>query len=139
MFKRLFIGRAYVGAPLAMVFVLLEGHAGICRAQETDKSVQPQTFSGGILNRKAIEKPNPTYPLEAREARASGAVVVEILVDENGKVQQAKAVSGHPLLRQAAVDAAYEARFAPTRVSGNPVKVSGKLVYRFLRVRSKVV
>lgn len=97
MFKRLFISRAYVGALLASVFILLQGHAGICHAQATDKSVQPKTFSGGILNRKAIEKPNPTYPLEARQARVSGVVVVEILVDENGKVEQAKAVSGHPL------------------------------------------
>jgi len=108
-------------------------------ARKTDSRGDARTFSGGILNQKAVEKPNPTYPQAALDARVSGVVVVEILVDEKGIVQAAKAVSGHPLLRQAAVDAAYQARFVPTRVSGNPVKVSGKLVYRFVRTRSRAV
>ena len=105
-------------------------------ARNTDTSGDSRTFSGGILNQKALEKPNPTYPAAAREARVSGVVVVKVLVDEKGLVQDAKAVSGHSLLRQAAVDAAYQARFVPTRVSGKPVKVSGTLVYRFVRTRS---
>jgi outer membrane biosynthesis protein TonB len=70
-------------------------------------------------------------------ANRANVFVVRFLVDEEGNVEEAKAVSGHPLLREAAVDAAYLARFALTIASGNPVKVSG--VYRFVRVRSKVI
>lgn len=88
--------------------------------------------SGGVLNGKAISKPAPAYPPVARAARASGAVVVQITVDECGVVEEADAVSGHPLLRQAAHDAAYEARFTPTRIDGEPVKVTGTITYNFV-------
>jgi periplasmic protein TonB len=88
-------------------------------------------ISGGVLNGKAISKPAPPYPAVAKAARASGTVVVQITVDEGGKVVSAAAVSGHPLLRQAAVQAAYQARFSPTLLSGQPVKVTGTITYNF--------
>jgi TonB family protein len=86
----------------------------------------------GILNGKAISKPEPVYPPIALAARASGTVVVAILADESGKVISAKAASGHPLLQEAAVQAAYQARFPPTRVEGQPVKIAGTLTYQFV-------
>jgi protein TonB len=88
-------------------------------------------ISGGVLNGKAVSKPAPPYPAVAKAARASGTVVVQITVDEGGKVISASAVSGHPLLRQAAVQAAYQARFSPTLLSGQPVKVTGTITYNF--------
>lgn len=90
------------------------------------------TVEGAVLDGKAVSKPQPAYPPVARAARASGAVVVQITVDESGRVVSASAVSGHPLLQQAAVAAAREARFSPTLVSGQPVKVSGVLTYNFV-------
>lgn len=89
-------------------------------------------ISGGVLNGKAISKPAPAYPPIARAARASGAVTVQVTIDESGKVISASAVSGHPLLRQAAVQAAYGARFSPTLLSGQPVKVTGVITYNFV-------
>jgi TonB family protein len=88
-------------------------------------------ISGGSLNSKALSLPQPTYPAMAKAARAQGAVVVQVTVDETGKVASARAGSGHPLLRQAAEQAAYQARFSPTQVSGRPVKVSGQITYNF--------
>jgi TonB family protein len=88
--------------------------------------------SGGILNGKAKSLPLPTYPEAARAVRAAGTVVVRIILDENGDVTSAAAVSGHPLLRAAATEAALAAKFAPTRLSGQPVKVTGQLVYNFV-------
>ena len=88
--------------------------------------------SGGILNGKAISKPEAVYPPIAKAARAQGAVAVQIVVDENGDVVSAQAVSGHPLLQAAAVEAARQAKFTPTRLSGEPVKVSGVLTYTFV-------
>ncbi|MBC7931086.1 MAG: energy transducer TonB [Rubrivivax sp.] len=88
--------------------------------------------SGGVLNGKAISKPQPTYPPIAKAARAQGTVTVQILVDESGRVVSASAVSGHPLLQQAAVSAARNARFSPTLLSGQPVKVSGVITYNFV-------
>lgn len=89
-------------------------------------------ISGGVLNGKAISKPVPPYPAIAKAARASGTVTVQITVDETGKVVSAKAVSGHPLLLQAAQQAAYQARFSPTMLSGQAVKVSGVITYNFV-------
>jgi protein TonB len=88
--------------------------------------------SGGVLNGKAISKPQPAYPPIAKAARASGTVTVQIVVDESGRVISASAVSGHPLLQQAAVSAARNARFSPTLLSGQPVKVSGVITYNFV-------
>jgi len=55
------------------------------------------------------------------------------MIDEHGKVVSAKAVNGHPLLRQVAETAALNARFKPTTLSGIPVKVTGVIVYNFTR------
>jgi TonB family protein len=87
--------------------------------------------SGGVLDSKATSKPDPTYPPVAKAVKASGAVVVQVIVDEQGKVISARAVSGHPLLRSAAEAAARQARFSPTMLAGRPVKVSGTLTYNF--------
>jgi TonB family protein len=92
----------------------------------------PKQVSGGILNGRARSLPKPEYPETAKAAGVSGAVSVKILVDEGGNVISAEAVAGHPLLRAAAVDAALQAQFAPTRLSGQPVKVSGIVTYNFV-------
>ena len=91
-----------------------------------------QVISGGVLNGKAVSKPEPPYPAIAKAARASGTVTVQVTVDETGHVVSAEAVSGHPLLRPAAVAAARQARLTPTLLSGEPVKVSGVLTYNFV-------
>ena len=89
-------------------------------------------ISGGVLNGKAISLPKPAYPPIARAAHASGTVVVQVLIDENGNVVSAHAVSGHPLLQSAAVGAARQAKFSPTKLSGQPVKVTGVIQYNFV-------
>ena len=91
-----------------------------------------KTISGGVLNGKAISLPKPVYPLIAKQARASGTVVVQVVIDEEGNVVSASPVSGHPLLRAAAAAAAREAKFAPTKLSGKPVRVSGVITYNFI-------
>src|SRR6266850_5138483 len=89
-------------------------------------------ISGGVLNGKAISLPKPSYPPIARQAHAAGTVVVQVTIDENGNVISASAVSGHPLLRAVAVAAARGARFSPTKLSGQPVKVTGVITYNFV-------
>jgi TonB family protein len=89
-------------------------------------------ISGGVLNGKAITLPKPDYPAEARAARAAGTVVVQITVDEYGNVISARAVSGHQMLHQASVSAARQARFAPTFLMGEAVKVTGVITYNFV-------
>ena len=87
--------------------------------------------SGGVLNGSAVSLPAPSYPETAKRLRMSGAVSVEVVIDETGKVISAQATSGPATLREAAVQAALRARFSPTKLSGQPVKVAGVISYKF--------
>lgn len=93
----------------------------------------PADISLGVINGKATSLPKPPYPPSARAVGASGAVNVQVTIDENGKVISARAVSGHVLLRDAAERAARSARFTPTYLSERAVKVNGLIVYNFTR------
>jgi protein TonB len=87
--------------------------------------------SGGVLNGTAINLPPPSYPESARRLRTSGVVTVEVVVDETGKVISAVATGGPMGLRDVAMQAALKARFSPTKLSGQPVKVAGLINYKF--------
>jgi protein TonB len=87
--------------------------------------------SQGVLRGNAISLPQPNYPPLAKQIRLQGSVSVQILIDEMGKVISAEVLSGHPMFVPAAKTAAMQARFTPTKLSGNPVKVSGVIVYKF--------
>ena len=87
--------------------------------------------SGGVVNGKATLLPKPIYPAAAKSVKATGAVNVQVTIDETGNVVSAKAVDGHPLLRMEAEKAARNAKFSPTFLTGQAVKVSGIIVYKF--------
>ncbi|MGH9961123.1 MAG: TonB family protein [Pyrinomonadaceae bacterium] len=89
-------------------------------------------ISGGVLNGKALSLPQPEYPPIARQAKASGTVVVQVTIDEYGNVIATRAVSGHPLLQAASVAAAMQAKFSPTFMLGEAVKVTGVITYNFV-------
>jgi TonB family protein len=101
-------------------------------AQEQKSPTAVKTISGGVLNGKATSLPKPVYSPVAKAAKASGTVVVQVELDENGNVVSAHAVSGHPLLQAAAVAAARGAKFSPTKLAGQPVKVNGVITYTFV-------
>ena len=93
---------------------------------------KPKLVSLGVIESKVIRKAVPPYPELAKRARASGPVTVQILLDEQGRVISARATGGHPLLRPAAEQAAYQTRFSPTLLSNQPVKVSGVITFNFV-------
>lgn len=82
--------------------------------------------AGGVLNGRALSLAKPAYPAAARQIGASGPVAVEVIVDQRGNVIAAKAVSGHPLLRRAAEDAARQSKVRPA-----DNQLSGLLLYNF--------
>lgn len=89
------------------------------------------SISAGVMNGRALSMPLPEYPAQAKAAKVSGSVSVQVIVDESGNVISAQAASGHPMLRESAVIAAREAKFSPMLVNGEAKKVSGVLVYNF--------
>ena len=91
----------------------------------------PRIIKGGVINGKALQLVKPSYPPEARANRVSGMVEIEVIVDENGKVLEAGAVRGNPLLQTTAREAACLSRFSPTVLEGHRVQVSGIITYNF--------
>ncbi|HEY7545568.1 MAG TPA: TonB family protein, partial [Blastocatellia bacterium] len=87
---------------------------------------RPEMVEGQILNRVA-----PIYPSEAKARRVTGEVVVEVEISKKGKVKSARVISGHVLLREAALTAARAWKFAPTTLNGEPIKSTRTLVFRF--------
>ena len=108
----------------------------------------PQEINGGILNGKAVKLAKPDYPDDAKAAKIEGTVLVDVVIDENGNVASATAVTesvkmpqrdgtvkeiepANPILRDSAEKAALESKFAPTLLQGQPIKVRGRIIYVF--------
>ena len=91
----------------------------------------PKIISKGVITGQAIALPQPAYPPLAKQMRIQGRVSVQVLIDESGRVVSATALDGHTFLVGAAQKAALQARFSPTRLSDQPVKVSGVITYDF--------
>jgi len=111
--------------------------APVVRVEETPPTpivVKPPTqrVTSVVLMSKVISLPQPPYPPMAKQIGIHGAVQVQILVDETGRVISAHAVSGHPFLNPSAEQAAQRARFTPTTLNGQSVKVQGVIVYNFV-------
>jgi TonB family protein len=100
-------------------------------AETSAETPKKLNVSGGVLQGNAIKRVQPPYPPIAKAARASGPVQVQITISETGEVIEAIVISGHPLLRDAALQAARQWLFKPTELSGAPVKVQGILTFNF--------
>ncbi len=98
---------------------------------EEPKRQETLKISKGVLQGMAIRKVKPQYSAIARQVRASGAVQVLVTISEEGRVIEAAAVEGHPMLRSVAVEAARQWLFSPTMLSGVPVRVQGVLTFNF--------
>jgi protein TonB len=83
---------------------------------------------------QALRQPKPIYPTEAAVKRVEGKVIVEMVIDDTGKVVNAKVIESIPLLDQAAVRNVYEWVFSPALKGGRPVKslVHGVVTFRLL-------
>ncbi|MDQ2974264.1 MAG: energy transducer TonB [Acidobacteriota bacterium] len=92
----------------------------------------PKVISKGVINGQAVSLPKPPYPPIAKQLRIQGTVNVQVLINEAGNVVSAKAISGNPALITAAQSAAFAARFSPTLLGDQPVKVSGVIIYNFV-------
>jgi TonB family protein len=94
---------------------------------------QPRPRVDKILNASAVMLAKPEYPARAREQHLSGTIVVQVEIDEEGKVISAKDLCGGvAYLGEASIKAALKSRFAPTTISGVPVKTRGVLQFNFI-------
>ena len=96
------------------------------------KKVVPAYVDLGQINLStALKMTMPVYPQTALRAGIAGLVKVEISLDEQGNVTEAKAVDGQQFLRASAEDAAHRSKFKPALFDGKPIKSKGYIVYNF--------
>lgn len=121
------------------VFDNLEKDTSICKKETAQNLAEDTTnnnssFDSGssnVINGEALSLPKPEYPKAASAVRASGSVNVRVVVNVQGNIVSAEAVSGHLLLRSAAVEAAKKAKFRPFTENGKIIEKTGIIVYNF--------
>ncbi|MGD0667367.1 MAG: M56 family metallopeptidase [Bryobacteraceae bacterium] len=84
-----------------------------------------------------ISKVDPVYPPLAKQAKIQGTVELSAVIGKDGRVQNLKVVSGHPLLVQAALDAVKNWVYRPTLVNGEPVEVKTSIQINFTLASSE--
>jgi len=104
---------------------------GTPAAQPTPAPQETRKISEGVVRGNAIVKVEPLYPASAKKMQAAGSVQVQVTISEEGRVIEATTVSGHPLLRNSAVDAARKWVFKRTMLNGVPVRVQSTLTFVF--------
>jgi TonB family protein len=120
------------------VFDNLEKDISVCKKEAAQNSgedmMNTSSFDSGstnVLNGEALSLPKPEYPKAASAVGAAGAVNVKVVVNEQGNIVSAEAVSGHLLLRSAAIEAAKKAKFRPFTENGKIIEKTGIIVYNF--------
>ena len=84
-----------------------------------------------VPDSKIVRKVQPEYTAEAREAHIQGVVRVRVFIGTDGHVQEARLVSGHPLLAPAALQAARQWSFKPFEQDGKPARAVTNLEFSF--------
>jgi len=92
---------------------------------------RPVRLASSVLQGKVVDRRVPVYPELARRIRLQGDVAVEVIISPEGRVESARAVSGHPMLTASALDAARGWRFEATLLNGVPVRVTGVITFVF--------
>lgn len=91
----------------------------------------PVRVGGNVKPPRLVFGPEPEYPTLARQARLSGVVIIEAIIDEHGEVKGMRVVSGHPLLVQAALKAVSRRRYEPTILDGEPTPIDLRVEISF--------
>ena len=91
----------------------------------------PVRPGGDIREPRRIAGPLPVYPEAARRAHIEGKVVIECVIDVDGRVTDLKVVSGHPLFNEAALDAVRRWVYTPTTLNKQPVRVIMTVTVKF--------
>lgn len=95
---------------------------------------EPKRISvgGDVQAARLIRQVKPSYPPLAKNARISGTVRLEAVIGRDGTVEQLRAVSGHPMLTKAALDAVREWRYEATLLNGRAVEVATVIDVNFV-------
>jgi protein TonB len=111
--------------------------AGGLQEQSSPSSPQEQTkprrvrVSSGVAQRLLVNRLHVEYPKDARKQRIQGMVTLSISIDTNGDVTDARLISGHPALAQAAIDAVKRLKYKPFLLDGQAMEVETQVQVNF--------
>jgi TonB family protein len=87
---------------------------------------------GNVTAPRVVTRVEPVYPAEARRARIAGMVILEMVINEEGEVENARVLKPLPFgLDQTALDAVRQWKFEPGMIEGKPVKVLFNITINF--------
>jgi len=92
---------------------------------------KPVMVGGDVKPPRLIFGPEPRYPTLAKQSRISGIVVIEAVIDEHGNVTGMRAISGHPMLIPAAMEAVSKRKYEPTVLDGEPTPIDLRVEVSF--------
>jgi protein TonB len=92
---------------------------------------QPLRVGGHVQAPRKIRHVDPVYPDLARRAGVSGIVILECVIDREGRIRSVEVLRGQPLLDAAAVDAVRQWTYRPTLLNGVPVEIVMTVTVRF--------
>jgi protein TonB len=92
---------------------------------------RPVLVGANVKPPRLLFAPEPVYPLLARQTHISGVVVIEAVIDEQGKVTGMRVISGYPLLIPAALSAVSKRRYEPTILDGEPMPIDLRVEINF--------
>jgi protein TonB len=94
-------------------------------------SQSPVRVGGNVRPPTKTRHVNPVYPEVAKSARVQGVVIMEVTIDEQGRVAEARVLRSIPLLDQAALDSVQQWEFTPTLLNGTPVPIVMTVTVQF--------
>jgi protein TonB len=95
------------------------------------RDVGPAKVSKGVLDGMLLAPIRPVYPAIAKAAGVQGTVVLEAVISKTGRIESLHVVSGHPMLRNAAVEAVQAARYRPYKLNDEAVDVQTTITVVF--------
>jgi TonB family protein len=115
------LGLATCGTALALGM-----HANAASAEHnsnSSKAPKQITVSSAVMSRNLLTKAVPQYPPAAKTAKIQGAVVLSVIIGEDGNVKNIEVLSGPNELQQSSIDAVRQWTYKPYLLNGNPVEV----------------
>jgi len=95
-------------------------------------TVSRAPVSGGVMAGYLISQVQPVYPPLAQRVHVQGTVVLSAVISRDGRIENLRVLSGHPLLAPAAIEAVRQWRYRPYLLTGQPVEVETQVTVNFV-------
>lgn len=125
------VGGVVGGVPGGSAGGVIGGLIGSTAPPPKVATPQKLKVSSGVVEGLKLNAPSPTYPQMARIAHIQGDVVLQATISKSGTVENLHALSGHPILIQAALDAVRQWKYKPYVLNGEPVEVETTIKVQF--------